>query len=80
MGFAWLYLSFFDSQLTRDIFLNLIYISVLGPFAVQWYNIIEYAMEGDNNDLLTKPYFYFWMATYAVITFFEQLIQLQLLP
>lgn len=76
---GWLFVSFFDSEFMRSVFRMLVTISVLGPFAINWYNLVimVYACDGSCLDDLSL---YIWTAIYGAINVFQMIVDIILLP
>ena len=78
VGMAWLMVSFFDSELMREIFADICTISVLGSWLFQWRIFVDWVFGNQGN--YTNLWFYLWTATYFAWTVAEQVLQIILLP
>ena len=76
---GWIFVSLFDSEFMRSTYSMLVTISVLGPFANNWYDLalIYVAGEGSYLDNLT---FWLYFAAYVAFTFFQMIVDVILLP
>ena len=76
---GWLFVSFFDSEFMRSVYRMLVTISVLGPFAINWYNLVVmvYSCDGSCLDELSL---YIWTAIYSAINIFQMIVDIILLP
>lgn len=74
---AWIVVSLVDTKFTREIYRDIIAISVIGPFFSDWVAWGNYFWAVYNNLDLNEI---FGLAFFFLLTFAEQVIQIQLLP
>ena len=76
-GLAWIMVSMFDGTLMREIYKDVISISIMAPFWVEWYDYGIYLLLIENEDSLM---YLIGLGLWLLLTVFEGVIQLLLLP
>ena len=77
-GMGWLMVSMFDGAFMRAVFRDLVAISVLAPFFVEWYNIALYFVAGEGSYDNIK--FLLWGAFFIAHTLLQGVVQIILVP
>lgn len=90
VGMGWLMVSLFDGAFMRDIFTDLIWLSIMGPFFFHWYATVSFIINGDNGgsswsgtgSVTAYDEFLFWLTwiLQACLTIFEMIMQVVILP
>ena len=76
-GMAWLAVSMFDGPLTREIYKDIVALSIMAPFWKEWFDYTTHFIYNKNDDSLM---FYVGISLWFFLTVFEGIIQLLLLP
>ena len=74
---AWLAVSMFDGPLTREIYKDIIALSIMAPFWKEWYDYTNYIFLIEYEDSLM---YLIGLGLWFFLTVFEGIIQLLLLP
>ena len=78
VGMAWLMVSYFDSELMREIFADVCTLSVLGAWLYQWRILVDWVFNNQGN--YTDLFFYLYTALWMTWTLVEEVLQIVLLP
>ena len=76
-GLAWIAVSMFDGKLMRQIYKDIVALSILAPFWKEWYDFGVYLLLLDGGTTLM---YWIGMALWFCLTVFEGVIQLLILP
>ena len=76
---SWVMVSFFDGEFMREVFSDIVTLSILGPFAAHWYTLAQFYLAGEGS-YLDDLEFWLWFAIYGAFTIFQMIIQVVLLP
>ena len=76
-GIAWIMVSMFDGVLMREIYKDIVALSIMAPFWKEWYDYGVYLLLLENDDTLM---YLVGLAIWFLMTVFEGVIQLILLP
>ena len=77
-GFSWLMISMFDGELMRGIHADIVYLTVIGAFALQWIDLTRFIFAYDGS--FGAGMFWLGLLIYFVVTVVEQIIQITLVP
>ena len=91
IGMGWIMVSLFDGEFMRNIFADLAWLSILGPFFFHWYATINFIIAGEygganwnRNDATNTAYdeIWFWLTWVfmACLTIVEMILQVIILP
>ena len=76
-GLAWIMVSMFDGALMREIYKDIVALSIMAPFWMEWYDYGLYLLLLEYDDTLG---YLVGLALWLLLTVFEGVIQLLLLP
>ena len=76
-GLAWIMVSMFDGELMRQIYKDIVALSIMAPFWKEWYDYGVYLLLLENDSTLM---YLVGLALWFFMTVFEGVIQLLLLP
>ena len=89
IGMGWIMVSLFDGEFMRDIFGDLAWLSILGPFFFHWYATINFIIDGEfggnkykNGKMTSYDELWFWLTWVfqACLTIVEMVLQVIILP
>lgn len=77
-GLSWIMVSMFDSEMMRGIHSDIVYMTVISAFALQWIDLIRFVWAYDGS----YSQFGFWggLIIYFVFTVAEQILQILFVP
>ena len=76
-GLAWVAVSMFDGPLMREIYKDIVALSIMAPFWKEWFDYTAYLLLLETDDSLM---YLVGMGIWFFLTVFEGIIQLLLLP
>ena len=76
---CWLFVSFFDSEFMRMVYTTMVTVSVLVPFLVNWYILVDMWRRCDGS-CLDDVSLYIYTAFYSAINVFQMIVDIILLP
>ena len=71
-GLSWIMVSMFDREMMRGIHSDVVYLTVIGAFGLQWINLYQFIVAYDG--AYTKLMFWIGLLVYFCVTVVEQIL------